>query len=420
MFLAIHHALRKLRGVPHALKLRGVPHDAGLSFPSLVFIPIVLALVLWSGCRKQPASTVISEPKTIAPAPNQEIATVSTRRNHNKYLRLLSEYNLYRGSLAKLEPAAGVFEYELNTTLFSDYSGKQRVIRVPEGKQVKYEAVDALDFPVGTLISKTFYYAHSLTDSARGRRLIETRILQRTDSGWIGLPYVWNEEQTDAFLTLAGDAVEVQWIHTDGATRSNIHIVPNLNDCKRCHQNESMEPLGPTARNLNRDVLYEHGTENQLAYWARNGLMADAPKPADAPKLAVWDDPKTGTLDERARAWLEVNCSHCHNPKGPARNSGLHLNVDVTDPYQLGVFKTPVAAGKGTGGRNYGIVPGKPDESILLYRLETTLPGALMPEFGRTVVHDESVALIRDWIEHMPVSSAINQVSTKTAMSTPN
>ena len=412
MFLAIHHALRKLRDVPHARKLRGVPHGAGSSFPGLVFIPVVFALVLWSGCRKQPASVMVSNPtESNAPSASQEIAKVSTRRNQNKYPQLLSDYKLYRGELAKLEPAEGVIEYELNTTLFSDYSGKQRLVRLPEGKLAKYEAVAALDFPVGTVISKTFYYDHDLTDSTRGRRLIETRILQRTDSGWIGIPFVWNDEQTDATLTLAGAAIDVQWNHTDGVARSNTHIVPNLNDCKRCHQNESMEPLGPTARNLNRDVAYEHGTENQLAFWARKGLLSDLPKLENALKLAVWDDPKSGSLDERARAWLEVNCSHCHNPKGPARNSGLHLNVDVTDRYQLGVFKTPVAAGKGTGGRSYGIVPGKPDESILLYRLETTHPGALMPEFGRTVVHDESVALIREWIEHMPEGAVAQAAS---------
>ncbi len=403
MFLVIHHALRKLRDVPH---------DAGSILAGLFSTGVVFALVTLSGCRNQPASVVVSNPtESNAPDASNEIEKVSTRRSQNKYPQLLSVYQLYRSELAKLEPAEGVIEYELNTSLFSDYSGKQRVIRLPKGKLARYEAVDAINFPVGTVISKTFYYAHDLTDSTRGRRLIETRILQRTDSGWIGLPYLWNEEQTDATLTLAGAAIDVQWIHADGAVRKNTHIVPNLNDCKRCHQNESMEPLGPTARNLNRDVVFEHGTENQLANWARRNLIVNAPKQEGLPKLAVWDDPLSGTLEERARAWLEVNCSHCHNPKGPARNSGLHLNVDVTDPYQLGVFKTPVAAGKGTGGRNYGIVPGKPDESILLYRLETTHPGALMPEFGRTVVHEESVALIRDWIERMPVSNDNNQVT---------
>ncbi len=362
---------------------------------------LCLTIVL-GGCREQPAGTAPKPAESKSAGKSEAIASVSSRRKPSKYPQQLSEYNLFQGEIARLEPSEGSIEYDVNTPLFSDYSAKQRVIRLPKGTTAKYEPKEPFDFPVGTLIAKTFYYDHDLSDLSKGRRLIETRILQRTDEGWIGLPYVWNDEQSDAFLALAGAAVEVSWFHHDGASRSNTHVVPNLNDCKRCHQSENMSPLGPTARNLNRNMEYRHGQENQIAYWTRTGLLSDAPKPNDAPKLAVWDNPMTGTLDQRARAWLEVNCSHCHNPKGPARNSGLHLNVDVTDLYQLGVFKTPVAAAKGTGGRSYGIVPGKPDDSILLYRLETVEAGALMPEFGRSIAHPESIALIRDWIASMP------------------
>ncbi len=355
----------------------------------------------FNGCREQSNAVTSSSAKVSSTDSGNAIAKVSSRRSQKNHPQLLSEYKLFRGDLAKLEAVDNVIEYDVNTPLFSDYSFKHRVIRLPEGTSAKYEPNEAFDFPVGTIIAKTFYYPHDMTDASRGRRLIETRILRRDENGWIGLPYVWNEEQTDATLSLAGAAVEVQWVHHDGTSRTNTHLVPNLNDCKRCHQNEVMAPLGPTARNLNRDFEYTHGSENQLANWTRTGLLTGAEKQEDAPKLAVWDDPRTGTLDARARAWLDVNCAHCHNPKGPARNSGLHLNVDVTDRYQLGVFKTPVAAGKGTGGRSYGIVPGKPDESILLYRLETVEPGALMPEFGRNIAHPESIALIREWIESM-------------------
>ena len=373
----------------------------------LLLIASVFALTVISGCRQQTAVTVPdSRSESKASGERQPVAQVTNKRSSNKYPQLLSDYKLYRGELAKLEPSEGVVEYDLNTPLFSDYSGKQRLLWLPPGTSAEYQSFDAFEFPVSTVISKTFYYAQDMNDSTRGRRLIETRILKRTDDGWIGLPYVWNDEQTEATLSLAGAAVDVEWIDEDGVVRNNTHLVPNLNDCKRCHQNASMAPLGPNARNLNRDFEYAHGTENQLSYWTRMGHLSDAPKPEETPRLAVWNDPRTGTLDERARAWLEVNCAHCHNPNGPARNSGLNLNIDVTDRYQIGILKTPVAAGKGTGGRNYSIVPGKPDESIMLYRLETTQPGALMPEFGRTVVHHESVALIREWIESLSSDQA--------------
>lgn len=335
--------------------------------------------------------------------------TEATRSTHGfsnrrpvKYLGRLSDYPLFLGEPGQCVPARNVMEYEVNTPLFSDYSFKQRLIRLPDGKPAVYEDNDVLQFPEGTIIAKTFFYPFDMRNSAKGRRLVETRILIRESEGWVGLPYVWNEEQTDAVLSITGASVDVTWVHTDGTQRANSHLVPNLNDCKRCHFNERMAPIGTTARNLNRAFHDEHGERNQLEHWVQSGILVNAPNSDMVPKLAVWDDPQSGPLNDRARAWLEVNCAHCHNPKGPARNSGLHLSIHVTDPYQLGVFKTPVAAGKGTGGRPYGIVPGKPEDSILLYRLETTHVGSMMPEFGRSLVHEESVALIRDWIAAMP------------------
>lgn len=73
----------------------------------------------------------------------------------------------------------------------------------------------------------------------------------------------------------------------------------------------------------------------------------------------------------------------------------------TADPSRLGVFKTPVAAGRGTGGRLHGIVPGQPRESIRHYRIETTRAGEMMPEFGRSLVHDEGPAFITEWIESL-------------------
>lgn len=70
-------------------------------------------------------------------------------------------------------------------------------------------------------------------------------------------------------------------------------------------------------------------------------------------------------------------------------------------PMALGIGKAPVAAGKGSGGRLYSIVPGKPDESILLYRIESVDPGVMMPEMGRRLAHKEGVELVRQWILEM-------------------
>jgi hypothetical protein len=127
-------------------------------------------------------------------------------------------------------------------------------------------------------------------------------------------------------------------------------------------------------------------------------MLAGAPEPTKHPLIPPFDDPSAGTLDQRARAWLEVNCAHCHNPIGSARTSGLDLRMAQTDPAKWGVGKSPVAAGKGSGGRRFDIVPGKPDESILMYRLESEDVGARMPNLARNRTYESGNALIRDWI----------------------
>ncbi|WP_186775381.1 SO2930 family diheme c-type cytochrome [Rubripirellula tenax] len=319
----------------------------------------------------------------------------------NKFKARLSDYELFIGPMKDLAPAHDVIEYELNTPLFTDYAQKQRLVRLPVGTAATYTPQGPLDFPVGTIIAKTFYYAHDLNDLSKGRRLIETRIMEHQESGWIGIPYLWDEDQSDARLAITGGTVEVTWKHTDGDVRTNAHAVPNLNDCKRCHTGSTMQPIGPKARNLNRDFVYADGSQNQLVHWAKIGALEGLPELDTVSQLAVWDDNSTGSVNDRARAYLEVNCGHCHNPAGPARNSGLHLNAEADHPYRLGVFKTPVAAGKGTGGRLYAIVPGKPHESIMEYRMQTVKAGEVMPEFGKALVHKEGLALLQQWIAEM-------------------
>jgi hypothetical protein len=77
------------------------------------------------------------------------------------------------------------------------------------------------------------------------------------------------------------------------------------------------------------------------------------------------------------------------------------LLANINESSVLGVGKAPVAAGKGSGGRLYSIVPGKPDESILQFRIESTHPGIMMPEVGRKLVHTEGVELVRRWIAEL-------------------
>ncbi len=316
------------------------------------------------------------------------------------YPAKLSAWNLFTGNPAELKPNSGVVPYDLNTPLFSDYATKYRFVWMPPGTSATYNDTEVFDFPTGAIFSKSFAYP----DADRGgkQRIIETRLLVKGRDGWATLPYVWNKEQTEATLDVAADPATVHWVHPSGTRYTIDYVIPNTNQCKGCHdRSKTVTPIGLKARNLNKDFNYPEGRANQLTYWTRIGYLKGAPPPGRAPRLPVWDDPSSGTLDARARAYLEINCAHCHNLHGAASNTGLYLLAAQTDPMRMGFCKVPVSAGQGSGDLLFDVVQGKPEESILVHRMESTTPKIMMPELGRTLVHQEGVALIREWIASM-------------------
>ena len=109
-------------------------------------------------------------------------------------------------------------------------------------------------------------------------------------------------------------------------------------------------------------------------------------------------------LDSVTRSYLDINCGHCHNEAGAADTSGLLLDYEDHAPGALGVCKPPIAAGRGSGGFNYSIVPGDAANSIMPFRMRTTSPATMMPELGRSLAHAEGVALINDWVNAMQVN----------------
>lgn len=315
----------------------------------------------------------------------------------------LSEYRFFTGRLADLNANEGVLPYDLNSPLFTDYAHKARFVWMPPGTSAGYSADAALDFPTGTVLIKNFFYLNDERDVSKGRRIVETRLLVNTSKGWSASTYVWNKEQTDATLELAGESLPVEYVNAKGEKMAFKYSVPNRNQCKSCHNvDNAMMPIGPKVRNLNKIFTYTEGSKNQLDKWAEVGYLSGYDATKDHPRIAVWDDPASGSLEERAKAYLEINCGHCHSEKGPANTSGLYLTTINFDPNRWGICKTPVAAGRGAGHAKVDIMPGHPEESILVFRMESEDPGIMMPEIGRKLVHKEGVQLIREWIASMP------------------
>jgi len=305
--------------------------------------------------------------------------------------RSLSEFHFFTDGIGQT-PNDRVIGYNLNTPLFTDYAAKNRFVYLPEGQTARYTESGVLEFPVGSALIKSFGYPADFRDPDSPVRWIETRVLLRRESGWVALPYIWNEDGTDAVLARAGRRLPASWINAEGETQEISYRVPNQNQCKTCHARDGeIALIGPSARNLNDG--------QRLAQWVDWSILDRAPD--DAPRVPRWDVESDGTLGERARAYLDVNCAHCHNASGSASNSGLFLTYEESNPVTRGILKRPVAAGRGSGGFDFDIEPGHPERSILLFRMQASDPGIAMPELGRELLHEEGIALIRRYIATM-------------------
>jgi len=341
-----------------------------------------LAALLCLGASAPPPGVAIEALMADAPAPR------------------LSDYRLFIDQAGR-QPNAGMTPYGLNTPLFTDYALKSRFVFLPKGSAATYTKVGVFEFPVGAVLVKTFAYPADMRRPSSTLRAVETRLLIRKPSGWVAQTYMWTQDQTEAILKRAGARTEVNFIDRTGQAQKIDYAIPNQNQCKECHQlDKAITPIGPKARNLNGTFAYAQGAENQLIHWTRKGLLSAAPPPNQVPRTAHWDDLRA-PIHDRARAYLDANCSHCHNSRGVASNSGLFLTLEETRATALGLGKQPVAAGRGAGDLKVGIDPGHPDKSIVTYRMASVEPGVMMPELGRSVVDQDGLALIRQWIKEM-------------------
>lgn len=288
----------------------------------------------------------------------------------------MSEMNLFVGNLEDLNITPYGFEYNLNTSLFSDYAHKQRFIVLPEGEALTYDGEGLPLFPDNSLIAKTFFYNNNETDLSQGKNIIETRILIKIDGAWETGDYRWNDTQTDAVLDLDGGIVPVTWIDAEGESNSIDYEIPSDTDCLTCHATFGAKtPIGPKLRSLNFNI---EGT-NQLQKLIDNNLLEGLTDPSTVSVLPNWEDDSL-TREERARAYFDINCAHCHTAGGFCEEqSTLRLSFD-TGFGETNIFER---------------------RNSILARIQSTIPEYGMPYIGTTILHDEGVEFLISYLESL-------------------
>jgi uncharacterized repeat protein (TIGR03806 family) len=312
----------------------------------------------------------------------------------------LEEWHLFADAPAQ-KPARRVIPYDVISPLYADDANKHRFLYVPDGKRIDYQSTRVWRFPQGSILVKTFAYPRDARDPAKGERLLETRLLLLGLEGWTAETYVWDEAQTRAVRTSEGTTLDVSWIDQSGNTRTHPYAVPTTEQCSECHgTGPQQDTLGGRTRQLDRDFDFGRGAENQIDYLARQGFLDGAPPPA-AQRQRLVDPFGSAALADRVRSYLDANCAHCHTLGSGATESGLFLSWEETDSASgsvWGVCKTPIATRAEPCGLTYDIVPGSPEQSILICRMESRQKDVQMPEVGSLRVDTRGVELMREWI----------------------
>jgi uncharacterized repeat protein (TIGR03806 family) len=333
------------------------------SLDSLLAIALLLA-----GCVDQPV--LISPPLGGPPASS------------------LSALGVFAGDPARQIPSDGFLPYEVNVSLYSDEAHKHRLLFVPAGAKI-HATDDRWELPVGAMLVKTFFYYEDARDPASPERLIETRFLVKEQSGLRAATYLWNDAQTDAFASGGELDVPTAWIDEDGLARDDHFHVPGTGQCATCHEGRF---LGLRTRQMDRAGTFADGTSNQLEHLVAAGVLDAVP-----PSRGGLPDPLgTAPLDDRARAYLDANCGHCHASDGIA--AGTHLYFDLED---LTSAPPICRAANAVDGASHVIYPGDPTRSELLVRMRSADAFNRMPRGPTHIPDRRALAVLDAWVANM-------------------
>lgn len=344
------------------------------------YISVFLCFIIFVSC-----SSDNGEYEEIIPKVNFDINQVP--------YQTLSEYNFFQGELKNQNPISVVIPYEPISQLFTDYALKKRFIWLPENTSATYvNDYDILNLPEGAILIKSFYYDN--VQPLGETKIIETRLMIKKPMGWVFANYKWNDEQNEANFTLEGSTVNNLEFIDNGITRTIDYEIPSESNCFTCHKKSGItRPIGIEPQNLNKDFTNINGTSNQLQNLVDIGYLNTMPNSINT--VVNWKD-TSESLDLRVRSYLDINCAHCHSELRHCDYRPMRLAFNETDnDTNLGICIDPEEP---ISPYLKIVLPGNVSKSMLYFRLSTTQEQYKMPLIGRTIVHDEALQLIENWI----------------------
>lgn len=290
---------------------------------------------------------------------------------------LLSDTGLYADFAAR-RLASRIIPLQPRYPLWSDGAEKQRYLLLPEDAQIESRDMDDWRFPVGTKIWKEFKL---------DGRLIETRLIEKRrepdNGGWFRMSYAWQEDEADAIAAPAGIK----------AARGTTYEIPSQAQCGQCHYKGEKPVIGISALQLSTNG---DGSESPSMTALREAdALTVFPTRSFAP-------PGTGVV-QAALGYLHGNCSHCHDSRSAAAAEVkifMEVRVDDETPQETAAYRTlvgqPIHHFPDVGLEGL-VVPGKPDKSLVYYRMHRR-DDAQMPPVSTHAIDEVGSATIASWV----------------------
>jgi uncharacterized repeat protein (TIGR03806 family) len=320
---------------------------------------------------------------------------------------LLSQTGAFSDTRA-LKPADGLIPYDIAVAFWSDGASKLRWAAIP-GEKIQYSPTGDWKFPNGTVFVKTFELSTDAADPSKKRRL-ETRLLVRDSAGGVyGALYKWRPDNSDADLLASSQTEAIPIKAAGGEVHDQTWYYPSRQDCRTCHNANTSGVLGVKTRQMNRPFAYPSGvTDNELRAWNHAGMFSPEVNEADLaklPTLAAADD-ASRSLQDRARSYLDANCSHCHRPGGTVAYFDARYDTPLEKQQ---IVDGPVLIDEGID-RPRVISPHDIWRSIMYMRVNT-VDDIKMPPLARLTIDQKGVKLLQDWILSLPGRSVLDPPS---------
>jgi hypothetical protein len=342
----------------------------------------------------------------LADPSNNDILVLQWGSSGGKILRLVSSADDpsfpqklsdtgFFADLTDLSPNPGAEAYTPNLRFWSDYANKSRYFLVKNTTDTLTWSRDgAWSFPDGMIWVKHFDLELNRGNPATSKR-IETRFLVKTVSGAYGVSYKWNDAGTEAFLVSDAGSDFSLAVTNAGVPGTQLYHIPSRSECIICHSTSAGSALSFNTRQLNRDGVIAGVTNNLLTLLSSAGYLLGLNESPVALPRHVRPDETQYSIESRARSYLAVNCSYCHQPGGPTPPSW-------DGRPQLNLWQTHLInglpQGAGSNPSDRLILPGSLNQSIVWNRVARTNGYTQMPPIASNEKDNEAVQLLADWI----------------------